>query len=79
LRNEDVWETFAQRGRQRVLDRYTWDRTAENYLRVIADVLRAPDARRPEDLLPVHPYFRDAEPEHDVTLQELSALYFPSQ
>jgi len=78
LSDEDAWSQFAQRGRQRVLDRYTWERTAENYLAVIQGIVAAPEARRAEELLPIHPYFRDAKPENDVTLDELSALYFGS-
>lgn len=76
LGDEEAWERFARRGRQRVLDRYTWERTAENYLRVIEGIVAAPEARRPEELLRIHPYFRDGDPENDVTLDELSALYF---
>ena len=29
------WDALAARGRQRVIDRYTWDRTAEGYLGAI--------------------------------------------
>jgi sucrose-phosphate synthase len=31
----DGWASFAAAGRERVLSRYTWDRTAEGYLRAI--------------------------------------------
>jgi sucrose-phosphate synthase len=76
LGDEETWEQFARRGRQRVLDRYTWERTAENYLGVIEEIVAAPEARRPDELLPIHPYFQDAEPENDITLDELRELYF---
>jgi sucrose-phosphate synthase len=76
LRDKETWQTFARRGRRRVLDRYTWERTAENYLSTIEQIVAAPEARRPEDLLSIHPYFREADPESDVTLDELEALYF---
>jgi sucrose-phosphate synthase len=59
-----------------VLDRYTWERTAESYLRVLEEIVAAPEARRPDESLPIHPYFRDAEPENDITLDGLSELYF---
>jgi sucrose-phosphate synthase len=78
LEDEETWEMFAQRGRQRVLDRYTWAQTAENYLSTIAGIVAKPAARRPEELLPIHPYFRDPQPENDVSLKELEKLYFPS-
>jgi sucrose-phosphate synthase len=76
LRDDEVWATFARRGRQRVLDRYTWERTAEGYLAQIAAIVAHPGARRPEALLRIHPYFVDASREHDVTLEELKAIYF---
>ncbi len=71
-----AWRTFAQRGRQRVLDRYTWDRTAAGYLARIEELVANPGARRPETLLPIHPYFREPTPENAVTLDELADLYF---
>jgi sucrose-phosphate synthase len=76
LADRETWESFAQRGRQRVLDRYTWERTAEGYLARIAAIVAAPSARRPDRLLPLHPYFRDPRPETDVSLAELAELYF---
>lgn len=76
LRDDDAWATFARRGRQRVLDRYTWERTAEGYLAQIRAIVADPAARRPDALLPIHPYFVDAAPDHDVTLAELKAIYW---
>ncbi|MGC9467175.1 MAG: glycosyltransferase [Anaerolineae bacterium] len=76
LGDRESWETFARRGRQRVLDRYTWERTAEGYLDQIEMIVAHPGARRPASLLPLHPYFKKPIPEHDVTLAELHALYF---
>jgi sucrose-phosphate synthase len=76
LRDEETWATFAQRGRQRVLDRYTWERTAEGYLREIEALVEDPAARRPEERLAIHPYFLNPTPAHDVTLEELKAIYF---
>ncbi len=78
LGDEETREEFARRGRQRVLDWYTWDRTAQSYLEVLREIVVKPEARRPEELLPIHPYFRDPEPEHDITADELSQLYFGS-
>jgi sucrose-phosphate synthase len=78
LTDEETWERFARRGRQRVLDRYTWERTAANYLSVIEEIVAAPEARRADDLLTIHPYFRAPTAENDITLERLSELYFPS-
>jgi sucrose-phosphate synthase len=77
LSDKTTWEGFAYRGRQRVLDRYTWERTAEGYMAQIAALVAAPDARRPETLLPIPPYFQDAAPEHDITLDALARIYQP--
>jgi sucrose-phosphate synthase len=76
LDDDGVWETFARRGRQRVLDRYTWERTAQGYLGLIEEIVAEPEARRPAELLPIHPYFRDPTGANDVSLSELSRLYF---
>jgi len=49
----DEWGKLATAGRQRVHDRYTWDRTAEGYLAAVARALD-PTGR---DLLPIDPFF----------------------
>jgi sucrose-phosphate synthase len=74
-----AWETFARRGRERVLERYTWERTARAYIRVIEQLVAEPEARRTQDLLPIHPYFRDPTPKNDISLGELEELYFASE
>jgi len=71
-----TWAGFAQRGRRRVLDHYTWERTAQGYLALIEAMVADPVARRPEELLPIHPYFRDASAANDITLDELWEIYF---
>ena len=73
------WEYFAQAGQQRVLKKYTWETTAENYLSAIAQMLSSPEGRRPPELLPIHPYFRNPQPNTDISLEELSHIYFDSQ
>ncbi len=71
------WQRYAQAGHRRVQERYTWQRTAEGYLDLIEGAVAEPEARRSEDLLPIHPYFRPsgAEEARDVTLEELDDLY----
>lgn len=56
--DQGVWAEFAQRGRQRVHDRYTWERTAEGYLAIIEEIVADPSARRPAELLPIPAYFQ---------------------
>jgi sucrose-phosphate synthase len=75
LDNQAAWQMYAQRGRQRVLECYTWERTAEGYLNVIEELLSSPAARRPAELLPIHPYFLDPVPENEIQTAELWRLY----
>lgn len=79
LDDEETWAAFARRGRRRVLDRYTWERTAEGYLEVIEEIVAQPDVRRPRELLPIHSYFQDPSPANDIGVQELGELYFPPE
>ena len=44
LRGESEWRRISRAGRQRVLERYTWARTAEGYERVFCEILRHGDA-----------------------------------
>jgi sucrose-phosphate synthase len=53
----DEWSKLATAGRQRVHDRYTWDKTAEGYLAAVARA-REPIER---DLLPIDPFFLGGE------------------
>ncbi len=62
------WDRLSAAGRQRVLDRYTWDRTAEGYL---AAIQRA-QAAGGGDLLPIHSFFTNGTP--DVTADRLREL-----
>ena len=76
LLSPETWATYARKGRQRVLNRYTWRRTGEGYAALLTAIVQAPHARRPGPLLPIHPYFRNPGPETDVTLEELADVYF---
>ncbi len=71
--SKDRWDFFAEAGYQRVLSRYTWQRTAEGYLRLIRHFVDEPASRAKK--LPIHPYFLDPSPENDITIEELDRLY----
>lgn len=75
LCDEKEWEHFAQVGQQRVLKSYTWEATAENYLTRIEQIVSLPGAHRPAELLPIHPYFLNPQPDTDISLEELSRIY----
>jgi sucrose-phosphate synthase len=72
------WDYFAEAGKERVLNSYTWESTAENYLTLIEEIVSSPTERRPASLLPIHPYFRNPQANNDIPLEELSHLYFGS-
>lgn len=66
------WDELAARGRQRVYDRYTWDRTAAGYLRAAERAGRDdPDRSR----LAVPEWFEHPEGTEPIGPDELAALY----
>jgi sucrose-phosphate synthase len=73
LKSEETWKHFQEAGMQRVLSRYTWERTAEGYLDVIEDMLKGP-AHAGE--LPIPEYFTNPTLDTDIPLSDLAALYF---
>ncbi len=75
LCNAPEWEHFAQVGQQRVLKSYTWETTAENYLTKLEQIVSSPGAHRRAELLPIHPYFRNPQPNTNISLEELSCIY----
>jgi sucrose-phosphate synthase len=69
----EAWARLQAAGRERVLSRYTWERTAEGYLRVLDEIVsKPPDQER----VPIPPFFTTPAPENDVPLAELAGLYF---
>ncbi|MBC1238465.1 glycosyltransferase [Nostoc sp. 2RC] len=72
------WEYFAQAGQQRVLKTYTWECTAENYLNLLEQIVSSAKTRPRAEFLPIHSYFRNPQSHTDVSLAELSDLYFAS-
>ncbi|HBL62703.1 MAG TPA: glycosyltransferase family 1 protein [Cyanobacteria bacterium UBA8803] len=76
LCHEGEWERFAQSAKQRVLSKYTWESTAKGYLSLIEQVLSSPRTNLGRDLLPIHSYFQNPQPANDISLAELSQLYF---
>jgi sucrose-phosphate synthase len=71
--SQEAWEHFHQAGMQRVLSRYTWERTAEGYLHTIEEMLAGP-AHRGDLAIPA--YFTDPSPENDIPLEDLANVYF---
>jgi len=77
--NPETWRRYAEAGYQRVQSRYLWKRTAEGYLKEIqgaAEAATTSSSTLPrKGLMPIHPYFKNPEPENDITTEELSEMY----
>ncbi len=72
-----AWQRYHRAGMERVISRYTWDRTAEGYLAVLEQALAEQSAgmiHRPT--LPIPAYFNQPDSEHRIGLSELTQLYF---
>jgi sucrose-phosphate synthase len=67
LGRENAWQAFHRAGRQRVLDRYTWERTAAGYLQVLESML---PAQRP-----IPAYFLDPKAENESSLGSLASIW----
>ncbi len=76
LSDRQSWQTFAQRGYRRVVERYTWPRTATGYLEAINARWPPTSAKRYQPLIPIPSYFLDPQPGNEPTLANLAALYF---
>jgi sucrose-phosphate synthase len=73
LGSEGSWTRFQGAGMQRVLSRYTWERTAEGYLSILGEMIREP--ARPGELA-IPEYFGHPTPDNDIPPADLGALYF---
>lgn len=67
------WQHFHRAGMNRVLSRYTWERTAEGYLAVIEAMLREP-AHAGQLAIPA--YFSRPLAAHEIGPADLEGLYF---
>lgn len=69
----ESWTYYHEAGIDRVVSRYTWDRTAEGYLAVIEQAFNQPPAA---GKLPIPPYFTNPNPENEIPSVALASLYF---
>jgi len=60
LSDREVWQAHADRGRERVLERYNWRRTAESYLRLSEEAARG--ERRGDPTFPLPEFVRRPAP-----------------
>jgi len=75
LGSKEAWQYYHQAGINRVVSRYTWDRTAEGYITVIKDALANAKTR---ETLPIPAYFTPPD-KPPLDLSALSQLYFAGE
>lgn len=73
LGTTEAWQYYHQAGIDRVISRYTWERTAEGYLSAIRQALSEP-AR--QGMLAIPAYFTQPDLKNEIELSTLSQLYF---
>ncbi len=73
LGDEASWRRYAEAGRRRVYDRYTWGSTARGFEQVLTKLTDCPPQ---SNGLPIPPYFLQPTPENDIPLEKLAELYF---
>jgi sucrose-phosphate synthase len=71
LESTETWMRFQAAGTERVLSRYTWDRTAEGYEKVF-DAIHADKGR--DDGIHIPAYFTD--PTQRIFVEDLHKFYF---
>jgi sucrose-phosphate synthase len=76
LNSPEAWQKYHQAGLERVITRYTWERTAEGYLAVIEEMLTAQKMAPDHTKLLIPLYFTQPVPENEISLDELTGLYF---
>jgi sucrose-phosphate synthase len=73
LKTAKGWQKFSKAGIKRVIDKYTWDRTAEGYLTAFSDLIQETQS---QDQIEIARWFSDPSVENEIPLESLSKLYF---
>ncbi len=73
LSSEASWQHYHRAGIERVISRYTWDRTAEGYMSVIRQALANPPQA---GTLAIPAYFTHPAPDNDIELARVAEWYF---
>jgi len=71
------WPTFQAAGRERVLSRYTWERTAVGYLACLQEIVSRPADASPATRLLIPSYFSEPGSENDLGVETLEAIWGP--
>lgn len=76
MTDRQLWQDLRSRAQTLVLNHYTWDSTGQEYLKLIEEIVESPGARRPPKVLTIPDYFRNPTIANDLSVEELSKLYF---
>lgn len=74
INSKSTWEKFHLAGKQRVMDKYTWERTAQGYSQVFEEIRSGKDTA--EKSLPVPDYFTHFSTDNEAARGNLKTLYF---
>ncbi|MGM0567838.1 MAG: PfkB family carbohydrate kinase [Elusimicrobiota bacterium] len=74
INSKPAWESFVERGYRRILDKYTWSKTAFSYIENINEVLGKKKEISIFDI-PINPYFISPDEELKPGVQVLEDLY----
>ena len=78
LASRENWQSYRDAGIERVIERYTWERTAESYLDVLKAV-RAEPTVPSDERLKIPEYFTNPGPQTDISRGQLAELYFANE
>ena len=74
VESPESWQKLHQAGIERVVSKYTWERTAEGYLNVIEAIVKE---NRRDGGLTIPPYFTDPAPfANQISSEDLANVYF---
>ncbi len=74
LESDATWTSYRDAGIERVIQRYTWERTAESYLEAL-HAIRTEPAVPSGDRLPIPDYWTAPGPETDIAREQLAEIY----
>ena len=71
--NHESWKKYADAGYQRVLSRYIWKHTAEEYINILSQTKKKANVNQSQAA--IHPFFESGKDKDDISLKELIQLY----
>ena len=68
--SNNEWGYFHERGKRRVFDRYTWEKTASGYLAVLMNLMSLESHK-----MIIPKYFMDPHPENEILLESFTSTW----